>query len=136
MTVCGLSIHPSISWMNSDAGPRSSYWGWRVDGFVMMDRSPHGQNRTLDQDYDFSVDEWTVFQPWSVHLMNGFGRCTEKIILRWRNGRISRHEIEFVDLWRRVFDFHIMKYNRYIAGINTRYIHSMELNSHHLLDCL
>ena len=35
---------------------------------------------------------------------------------------------------KRGFDFHVMKWSRYIAGISTCYIHSMELNSHHLLD--
>ena len=55
------------------------------------DRPSHGQIRTLDQDYNFEVDEWTDFWRWTVHLMDGFGRRTKIIILRWTSGRTFDH---------------------------------------------
>ena len=67
--VCGPSTRPFVRNLGSD-------------------RPSHGQIRTLDQDYHLKVNEWTVFLPWTVHLMDEFGRWTKKIILRWTIGRI------------------------------------------------
>ena len=49
---------------------------WTTDQNLGEDRPCHGQIRTLDQDYNFEVDDWTYFWRWTVHLMNGFGRRT------------------------------------------------------------
>ena len=38
----------SISWTDSDAGPRLSFLGRRVDGFLMVDRRPQERIRTTD----------------------------------------------------------------------------------------
>ena len=70
------TVYPSIRQM------------WTMDRNLGSDRPSHGQIRTLDQDYHLKVDEWTVFLPWTVHLMDEFGRWTKKIILRWTIGRI------------------------------------------------
>ena len=53
-------LGPSISLTNSDVGPRLSFEGGRMDQFL----------------------------PWTVHLMDEFGRWTKKIILRWTIWRI------------------------------------------------
>ena len=60
-----FKLRPSISWTDSDAGPRLSFWNGRVDGFFMMDRSPHGRICTTDH----TNNRWTVGQmdkvcPW------------------------------------------------------------------------
>ena len=34
---------------------------WTTDQNLGSDRPSHGQIRTLDQDYNFEVDEWTDF---------------------------------------------------------------------------
>ena len=59
-----------------------------MDRNLGSDRLSHWQIRTLDQDYHLKVDEWTDFLPWTVHLMDEFGRWTKKIIFRWTIGRI------------------------------------------------
>ena len=79
---------PSISWTNSDDGPRLSFEGGRMDRIFTMDRPPHGRIRTPDQDNNFKVDERTNFLSWTVHLMDGIGRETKIIILRWTSARI------------------------------------------------
>ena len=56
-----FGLRPTISWTNSDFGPRLSFEGGRMDRF---------------------------FLPWTVHLMDELGRWTKIIILRWTSRRI------------------------------------------------
>ena len=41
-----FGLRPTISWTNSDVGPRLSFEGGRMDRFFTMDRPPHGRTRT------------------------------------------------------------------------------------------
>ena len=45
---------------------------WTRDQKSGLDRPPHWRIRTLDQDYNFEVDEWTDFWMWTVQLIDGF----------------------------------------------------------------
>ena len=55
---------------------------WTSNQNLGSDRPSNGQNRTLDQDYHFKVDEWTDFLPFTVHLMV-FGQQIMVIRRRW-----------------------------------------------------
>ena len=54
---------------------------WTTDENLGSDRPSHGQIRTRDTDINFEVDEWTNFLPWTVHLMDGFGRIFIRLVL-------------------------------------------------------
>ena len=54
-----------------------------------MDRPPHGRIRTRDRDDNSKVDGRTNILSWTVHLMDGIGRRTKIIILRWTSGQIQ-----------------------------------------------
>ena len=61
---------------------------WKTDQNLGSDRPSHGQIRTLDQDYNFEVNEWTDFRRLTAHLMDGFGRKSVRgglIQMPWSN---------------------------------------------------
>ena len=107
--------------------------------FIARDRSlgcePFQEKMTYIVCHTNSLLIWFRFFSWSRIWLSKIMRCTWTIYMTKLLTEFPR-----IFCWvrrslnKRVFDFHVMKCNRYIVGINTCYIHSMELNSHHLLD--
>ena len=64
-----------------------------MDGFSTMDRPPDGRVWTTDRDY-LKMDGRRIR---TVHLMDGFGRRTIKILKMWTDGQME--ENPSVEAW-------------------------------------